>query len=111
MHDVAPDCAAGSHPSAPPCSHGNGCGVFLWPLALPTANYLPLSTSRQRGVAGLDFEGDEERVGSVQERYMKESDLGELLQPGEKGGPRQFGGPGRAEDSTSEEDEEEGEEV
>ena len=76
-----------------------------------TGEIFPLSTSRQRGVAGLDFEGDEERVGSVQERYMKESDLGELLQPGDKGGPRQFGGPGRAEDSTSEEDEEEGEEV
>jgi len=34
------------------------------------------------GVHSLDYEGDEERVGAVQERYMREADLSELLGPG-----------------------------
>ena len=31
------------------------------------------------------LEGDEERVGSVQERYMRDDDLSELLEPGAGG--------------------------
>jgi len=35
---------------------------------------------RERGVHSLDYEGDES--GGVQERYMRPTDLSELLGPG-----------------------------
>ena len=35
---------------------------------------------RERGVHALDYEGDES--GGVQERYMRQTDLSELLGPG-----------------------------
>jgi len=38
---------------------------------------------RERGVHSLDYEGDES--GAVQERYMRETDLSELLSPGAGG--------------------------
>ena len=38
---------------------------------------------RERGVHSLDYEGDES--GAVQERYMRETDLSELLGPGAGG--------------------------